>query len=74
MKILNKSNKVSGEDLYVISIKVSVTEFKTNLVSLKVIHYKVETVQWTHFILAYAYVNVKIILPIQFILPELQDN
>lgn len=68
MKLFNKSNKVSGKD--VISIKVSVTQFKTTLVSLKVINYKVERVEWNSFILAYVYVNVKIMLLIQFILPE----
>lgn len=70
MKILNKSSKVSGKDLYAISIKVSVTQFKRILVSLKVINNKVERVQWNRFILAYVYVNVKIIVLIQFILPE----
>lgn len=69
MKIFNKSNKVSGKDA--ISIKVS-TKFKTTLISLKVINYKVEGIQWNCFTLAYVYVNVKIILPIQFILPELE--
>lgn len=43
MKIFSKSNKVNGKD--VISIKVSVTQFRTTLVSLKVINYKVERIQ-----------------------------
>ena len=47
-----------------------VIQFKTNLVSLKVTNDKVSTV--THFILAYVYENVKIILVIQFLLLELQ--
>lgn len=72
MKIFSKSNKVNGKD--VISIKVSVTQFRTTLVSLKVINYKVERIQWNSFILTYVYVNVKIMLLIQFILPEHQNT
>lgn len=68
MKIFSKSNKVSGKD--VISIKVRITQFKTTLVSLKVTNYKVERVERSSFILAYVYVNVKIMLLIQFILTE----
>lgn len=72
MKIFSKSNKVNGKDI--ISIKVSVTQFRTTLVSLKVINYKVERIQWNSFILTYVYVNVKIMLLIQFILPEHQNT
>lgn len=68
MKIFSKSNKVSGKD--VIMIKVSVTQFQTTPVSLKFINYKVERVQWNSFILAYVYINVKIISLIQSVVSE----
>lgn len=50
------------------------TQFKTKLVSLKVANDKVKTVQWSNFILAYVYENVKIISVKQFLLLQLKHQ